>query len=335
MSITWGIFFECYFRRYAYSEFILFFQGYSEHINKINNYLYKKLNKSDKNLFIRFLLKRFYGVNTASKEEIRIIDEAFNKTMELFPAQADGNEYAPIRLNLSFKGKHLLFNMLDKPKGAFTTHNQDEKKLMRFFEPAHAFFLTEYYMEGYNPEDGKVIFDCGGAHGDTLLLFKTLYPKSYVYTFECVERNALLINKNITDNSLTECSCYTGYLYSDSGVRYKDKNTGCIVSEKTENSEIIKTVAIDDFVRENNIRNIGLIKFDIEGGEQEALKGAINTIKTQKPLLYIPIYHLESDIYKIPEFLSSLNIPMTFRLKWTEKKVWGVDCVLFVRFEND
>ena len=91
-------------------------------------------------------------------------------------------------------------------------------------------------------------------------------------------------------------------------------------------------VSIDDYVKENNINDVSLIKFDIEGAEMNALKGAINTIKKQKPLLYIPIYHLESDIYEIPKFINDLGLETKFRLKWVEKRIWGVDCVLFCKF---
>ncbi len=97
------------------------------------------------------------------------------------------------------------------------------------------------------------------------------------------------------------------------------------------NSREIKTISIDDYVIENGIENIGLIKFDIESGELETLKGAIKTIKNQKPILAMPIYHLESEI---PNFLENLGISMKYSLKWTEKLIWGFDCVLFVKFES-
>lgn len=54
--------------------------------------------------------------------------------------------------------------------------------------------------------------------------------------------------------------------------------------------EEISIITLDSFVEENNIR-VGLIKVDIEGSEQDFLKGAEKTIKTQKPFLLISIYH--------------------------------------------
>ena len=54
------------------------------------------------------------------------------------------------------------------------------------------------------------------------------------------------------------------------------------------------------------------IKTDVEGFEQQLLDGAINTIKEQKPILLISIYHNYHDFYKIKPWLESLNLGYKF-----------------------
>ena len=75
----------------------------------------------------------------------------------------------------------------------------------------------------------------------------------------------------------------------------------------------MELTTIDDFVREKNIPKVDFIKMDIEGAELDALKGAINTIKTFKPKLAICIYHKPEHFYEIPTFIKSI-VP--------EYKIW-------------
>jgi FkbM family methyltransferase len=54
--------------------------------------------------------------------------------------------------------------------------------------------------------------------------------------------------------------------------------------------EKIEVVSIDNFMKENKGK-VGLIKRDIEGLEYESVLGAEKTIKEDKPILLISIYH--------------------------------------------
>lgn len=54
-------------------------------------------------------------------------------------------------------------------------------------------------------------------------------------------------------------------------------------------TEEIELVTLDSYVKEHNLK-IGLIKVDIEGFEMEFLKGAKETICTQKPTMILSIY---------------------------------------------
>lgn len=318
-------------RRYWFTDFAYFLKFYKDDKEIIDDCLYKWLPPPDKEIFIRFLLKRYRGRKTANNQELAIIDDAFDKTEALYELYRDITQKTPAKFHLEFNGHEFVYNDFVYPDNP--AHNADERRLMCCYAIAHAFFLTEYVMDGFNPKNGQVIFDCGAARGDTLLVFKGLYPDSPVHSFESSLENTECVRLNIHENNLKEAFCVNKFLYSKSGKHFMDRNTYKILSIKTENTDEIETLALDNYVEEHDITNIGLIKFDIEGGEQEALKGCVKTITKYWPLLYIPIYHLPSDVFAIPEFLKSLGKPMEFRLKWTEKKVWGVDCVLFVKFK--
>lgn len=319
------LFLACERYGHKYDTFIVIVQKYESHLNSINQNLYMLLDEMrDRDTLIRFLLKEFYSINTATTEELKLIDSAFEEVKRLYRQRKE--DY----IEFKFREKDIKYLVRNKMR---EDESRPENVLMNYFDVAHAFFLTEYELEDFNPENGKTIFDCGAAFGDTLLMFRALYPDSPIFSFEYEEENIEFLKKNVLLNNIDNVVVRKAFLYRDSGKHLLNLDTYKIDDNLNSANVIeIQTLSLDDYVKGNSISDIGLIKFDIEGGEQAALEGTIKTIKEQKPLLYIPIYHLDSDIYIIPEFLQSLNMPMRFRIKWTEKKVWGVDCVLFVKF---
>lgn len=301
---------------------------YEKHMEEINELLYMKLLPEEQNLFLRFFLKRFFSVDTATTEELRVIDKAFKEVENMYLKQVAESG----TIEFEFESKKLRYY---SPRKLIQAENEAERILMNYYDVTHAFFLTEYKKEGFNPKDGSTILDCGAAHGDTALMFSTLYPHSKVYSFEYSDEQFMSLKKNVTINNIEQqVFPVKAFLYSDTGKHLLDDNYRIDEYDEMTRQKCseITTISIDDYVEENSISNIGLIKFDIEGGEQAALLGAKKTIKKYKPLIYIPIYHRHDDIYMIPEMLHELGMKMTFSLKWTEKKVWGVDCVLFVKF---
>jgi hypothetical protein len=76
----------------------------------------------------------------------------------------------------------------------------------------------------------------------------------------------------------------------------------------------IPVTSIDDYVQENSL-NVGLIKLDVEGAESNVIEGAINTIKTQKPLLIISIYHTPKDFFEIKPKLENLQLGYHFLIR--------------------
>lgn len=64
---------------------------------------------------------------------------------------------------------------------------------------------------------------------------------------------------------------------------------------------------------EHNLE-VGFIKVDIEGFEQEFLKGAKQTITEQKPAMLISIYHQASDFFEIKPMIESWNLGYSFKI---------------------
>ena len=156
----------------------------------------------------------------------------------------------------------------------------------------------------------KNIMDVGGFVGDSAIVLSSYTDKS-VYSFEPFMKNynAMLDTIRINNkNNIIAINLSLGdedkelSIFSDGEI-----NIGNNLYNKEGIEEKIKMTTLDKFVRENNIE-VGLIKVDIEGGEQAFLKGAINTIIEQKPALILSIYHSYEDFMEIKNIIENLNI---------------------------
>lgn len=314
-----------------------FLNQYKDRLNDIDSKLYKKLNENDKSMFILWVFKHWCflhnrldrgGGITFPKEYDWILfknNALFFEVEKLCNKRKSLNE--PLRLVVN--DKEILY--IHPHCGLNVDSRTMSESFFNVCLIVHTFFLQEYYLDGFNPKNGETIIDCGGAVGDTALFFNAYYPDSDIHIFELNDMEYNMLKNNIAiNNKQDRLFAYKMGVGSKSQTMYF--NGSDFHSTKTQNSTAVDFISIDSFVEKNNIKNIGLIKMDIEGGEQEALKGAIKTIIKFKPKLMIPIYHLESDIFEIPNFLHSLGLKMEFRVKWTDMRFGYYDFILLVRF---
>ena len=78
---------------------------------------------------------------------------------------------------------------------------------------------------------------------------------------------------------------------------------------------------------------VTFIKMDIEGAELEALRGAADVIRRDKPKLAISIYHKPKDYFEIPFFVKEL-VP-EYRLYIRHHKMVYFDTVLYAVFPEN
>lgn len=202
-------------------------------------------------------------------------------------------------------------------------------------------FYYKYSMDKINNLEylkNKNIIDAGGYIGDTALLFSN-YTNKNVYSFEPFQKNIDLMNKTIKLNDVSNIipiKKALGDENKDMYIYFKNDSVedGCIeLEEKREfidsnlSEEKIETITLDTFVEENNIE-VGLIKTDLEGFEQKFLKGAVNTIKKQKPILIISIYHNYSDFFDIKPMIESWNLGYKFKIGKPSQATAIVETVL-------
>lgn len=164
----------------------------------------------------------------------------------------------------------------------------------------------------------KAIIDVGGFIGDSALVFSDFTDKK-IYSFEPSVENFEFMKKTIELNNLTNVVPVNIALGDKvSEILSICGNSSCVSiapppSGTLSSNTAIEATTLDNFVAKNNIE-VGLIKVDIEGYEQKFLKGAENTIKNQKPVLLISIYHSLDDFLHIKPIIESWNLGYTFRI---------------------
>lgn len=171
------------------------------------------------------------------------------------------------------------------------------------------------YIHNQDFVKDKAIIDAGGFIGDTALILSD-YTTNKVYSFEPFLFNFNSMKKNIKLNNRNNIEPVYMALGDENNEIYIDDRE--ISSEnkldiKSSYGNKVDIVTLDKFVEDNNIK-VGLIKTDLEGFEQHFLRGALNTIKKQKPILIISIYHNYSDFFDIKPMIEELNLGYKFKI---------------------
>jgi FkbM family methyltransferase len=159
----------------------------------------------------------------------------------------------------------------------------------------------------------NVIFDIGANTGVYSLISKCVNPDANLYAFEPVKRvfEKLILNTQINNYDIN-CLEIAASNYSGDAVIY-DSNTphtySVAVNKKLDSTEQnaietkIKTITLDSFCASNAIKNVDLVKIDVETHEAEVIEGFIKVIRDCRPTILIEI--LESEIGKNVESMIS------------------------------
>ena len=141
-----------------------------------------------------------------------------------------------------------------------------------------------------------VVMDIGTNIGETLLNFARLCGSGgMVYGFEPVDENYKKCNFNISLNRFENIRVFNLALSDKQEQLYfglaENRNSGGIFMNRERQQEgfSIKAIPLDDFVTAHQIKKIHLVKIDVEGFEYHILKGAENTIKKMKPVLFVEV----------------------------------------------
>lgn len=150
-----------------------------------------------------------------------------------------------------------------------------------------------------------IIIDCGAFIGDSVFIFDKFFNPKKIIAIEADKNNVDILNKNIAINKIKNVNpicCGVGDVHGK--VKIAQHGIWSHISESGDQEIEIITI---DSLKEKMSDKIGLIKMDIEGYEMNALQGAKLTIKKDKPVLLISIYHSGRDFFEIPKYIKNIN----------------------------
>ena len=169
----------------------------------------------------------------------------------------------------------------------------------------------------------KVIFDIGANIGAYSYLFSKQYPNSNIYSFEPVVDNFNNLVKNMEHSNIKNVTPYNYGFYKECAelelgvpiIDEKDSRGGTYrfvdTQEELTNKVLSKFMVLDEYVSENNITEIDILKLDVEGAEKDVFKGGKNALKITK-MLHIELWHDHLDMI---DYLESSNFKLVGRYR--------------------
>jgi FkbM family methyltransferase len=279
----------------------------------VDEYL-KKYQYGEENLFVAnpYTSLRFFCVDDELSAEVRIpkTDERYNVLRTFFQDECSVKIYNQLMNSKTYESK------------------EDSYEMIPYNQIKELYYLTEDYWLTYEfpvMEKNSIatVLDCGAYNGDSILPICKKIPQNeiYYYAFEPLKENADMIKENPLYNK--ECALLTVLEYGVGGKNQKlffklpdngDKEGGKFIEgQGSDNDEILEIRKLDSL--NLDIKGTLYIKMDIEGAELEALKGAEQLIKRNRPYLAICLYHRKNDLLEIPMYLHELMPEYKFYLR--------------------
>ena len=184
----------------------------------------------------------------------------------------------------------------------------------------------QYFPKGIIELSDREVFVDGGAYtGDTLLTFMRLTggKSARCCAFEPDPATAVKLQATVEKRGLRSVTVFNKGLWSAPATLPFAVWHGTSASAVSGAGE----VSVEGVTVDRAAPDATFIKLDVEGAELEALKGAAETIRRNRPKLAVCVYHKPGDLFEIPLFIRSL-VP-EYRLYLRQHQPVACETVLY------
>lgn len=156
--------------------------------------------------------------------------------------------------------------------------------------------------------ENESYLDLGAYRGDTIEEFLKYTNNSY-NTITALEPDAKNYKKLCAyAENFNNTNLYNLGIWNNDTEMFFESCSGrsatLFVAELDKKVTSLKVTSIDSLYQN---AKLSYIKMDVEGAEEQALQGAVNTLQLQKPKLNIAAYHRSQDIFKLPIIINQIN----------------------------
>lgn len=166
------------------------------------------------------------------------------------------------------------------------------KELQKNFAEPELFFINEFVSPG------KTVIDIGANLGLYLYAFEQSGKHKRIIGFEPIP----ILHKRLT-KLFPDLEVYRNAVSGKNEtqqfkipfINHRAYQTRGTLENFTEEGETacenfdVECVTLDSFTEKHNVKNVGLIKIDIEGHEMNAIRGASTIIRRDQPVLMVEI----------------------------------------------
>jgi|SaaInlStandDraft_7_1057024.scaffolds.fasta_scaffold19248_2 FkbM family methyltransferase len=147
-----------------------------------------------------------------------------------------------------------------------TNSYQDAKKL-----------CDDVAFSHYKPKLNDICIDIGAGIGTESIFMSKLVGSGKVYSIEAFREVFDVLNMNIKYNNLHNVNTYNLAISNSNEYVYITDNDSHIENkvasnDLSDNVRKVKSITIDQFIKDHEIRQIDFLKVNIEGSEKELIK---------------------------------------------------------------
>ena len=187
-------------------------------------------------------------------------------------------------------------------------------------------FLSYFDMDLIMCDENEVFVDLGAWQGDTINEYRYTYGENCykkIYCYEIEENNIEKLHERF--DSIPNIVIRPVGASRKNGIMYlSDNGTTDAQSLVNFGKKEVETVVLDQDITEK----ITFIKTDIEGAEQDAIRGAQEHIRNDRPKLAISIYHSNKDLFSIFELIEQIQPGYHFYLRYNGLQCFPTDYIL-------